>query len=238
MKKYLAAFDLDNTIVDMVDIEEAENIFYSDGKVPQRRYELLNSYRYDEYGQFLHDTLNERHLTKSQVLSVWDSYYSQTYSVIKGMDQVLKALHKDHDIIIISDSNTFHATHVLKLFGLDQYVSAVFSRPLTLKENGQLVPSDLKAAWKAPCQYGGRNVCKGQVLMDYAGDKYEKILYTGDGTNDFCPSMNLSGNALVMPRRGYSLEKLLHSSNYQAEVKTWNDGYEIISFLQECGHVA
>ena len=234
MKKYLAAFDLDNTIIDMVDIEEAEKNFYSDGKVPQYRYEIKSC---DEYRQFVHDTLNERHLTKSQVLSIWDSYYSQTYSVIKGMDQVLKALHRDHDIIIISDSNTFHATHLLKLFGLYQYVSAVFSRPLTLKENGQLVPSDLKADWKAPCQYGGRNVCKGQVLMDYAGDNYEKILYTGDGTNDFCPSMNLSGNALVMPRKGYSLEKLLHFSNCQAEVKTWNDGYEIISFLQECGHV-
>ena len=234
MKTYLAAFDLDNTIVDMVDNEEAEQIFYSDGKVPQIRYDLPSC---DEYRQFVNDTLNDRHLTKSQVLSIWDSYYSQTYFVIKGMDQVLKALHQDHDIIVISDSNTFHATHLLKLFGLYQYVSAVFSRPLNLKENGQFVSSDLKSTWKAPCQYGGRNVCKGQVLMDYAGDKYQKILYTGDGSNDFCPSMTLSGNALVMPRKGFTLEKKLKSSNCQAEVKTWNDGYEIISFLQDCGHL-
>merc|ERR1719445_353665 len=218
MKTYLAAFDLDNTIVDMVDNEEAEQIFYSDGKVPQIRYDLPSC---DEYRQFVNDTLNERHLTKSQVLSIWDCYYSKTY----------------FDIIVISDSNTFHATHLLKLFGLYQYVSAVFSRPLNLKENGQLVSSDLKATWKAPCQYGGRNVCKGQVLMDFAGDKYQKILYTGDGSNDFCPSMTLSGNALAMPRKGFTLEKKLKSSNCQAKVKTWNDGYEIISFLQDCGHL-
>ena len=77
-------------------------------------------------------------------------------------------------VIVISDSNTFHATHLLKLFGLYQYVSAVFSRPLTLKENGQLVSSDLKSTWKAPCQYGGRNVCKGQARWKYwNGEKGE-----------------------------------------------------------------
>merc|ERR1712004_540906 len=208
---------------------------YSDGKLPDNFLELRKSV--DGFRQHVIDTLNERQLTRSQVLSILDYISSEVDTLVQGMDQVLKRLHSDHDIIVISDSNTFQATHLLKLFGLYQYVSAVFSQPLDLSENGQFVFSDLKSTWKAPCQYGGRNVCKGQVLMDYAGNKYQKILYTGDGSNDFCPSMTLSGNALVMPRKGFTLEKKLKFSNCQAEVKTWNDGYEIISFLQDCGHL-
>ena len=47
--------------------------------------------------------------------------------------------------------------------------------------------------------------------MDYAGDKYQKILYIGDGSNDFCSAMTLPENNLVMPRKGFKLEKMLQS---------------------------
>ena len=133
---------------------------------------------------------------------------------------LLKTLHKDHDIIIISDSNTFHATQLLKHFGLYQYVSAVFSRPLTLKENGQLVASDLKPAWKAPCQYGGRNICKGQVLIENT--------FFGDGTNDFCPSMTLSRNSLVIPRKVFFLPKI------RCLKKSLEDSTQALIFTANC----
>ena len=232
MKKYLAVFDLDNTIIDRdTKNHHVFEALYSDGKLPDNFFELRKYV--DTFRQHVIDQLNERQLKKDQVLSILNYISDTVDSVVKGMDQVLKVLSEDHDIIVISDSNTFHAQHLLKHFGLDQYVSAVYSQPMTLTESGQFLCSDLKATWKAPCQYGGRNVCKGQVLLDYAGDKYQKILYIGDGSNDFCSAMNLSANDLVMPRKGFTLDKMLQSNNCQAEVKTWTDGYEIISFLQK-----
>ena len=231
MKKYLAVFDLDNTIFDRnTKIHKVFEKLYSDGKLPDNFLELRKSV--DGFRQHVIDTLNERQLTKSQVLSILDYISSEVDTLVQGMDQVFKKLHSDHDIIVISDSNTFQAHHALKYFELDRYVSAVFSQPLDLSENGQFVFSDLKSTWKAPCQYGGRNVCKGQVLMDYAGDKYQKILYIGDGGNDFCPAMTLSENDVVMPRKDFKLDMKLQDKNCKAEVKTWNNGQEILAFLQ------
>ena len=68
--------------------------------------------------------------------------------------------------------------------------------------------------------------------MDYAGDKYQKILYIGDGGNDFCPAMTLSENDVVMPRKDFKLDMKLQDKNCKAEVKTWNNGQEILAFLQ------
>ena len=232
MKKYLAVFDLDNTIVDRdINIHEVFEAIYDDGKLPDNFLELRKSV--DGFRQHVIDALNERKLTKSQVLSILDYISSEVDTLVQGMDQVLKKLHSDHDIIVISDSNTFQAQHALKYFGLDQYVSAVFSQPLNLSDNGQFVFSDLKSTWKAPCQYGGRNICKGQALMDYAGDKYQKILYIGDGGNDFCPAMTLSENDIVMPRKDFKLDMKLQFNKCKAEVKTWNSGQDILAFLQD-----
>merc|ERR1711860_349560 len=112
MKKYLAVFDLDNTIFDRnTKIHKVFEKLYSDGKLPDNFLELRKSV--DGFRQHVIDTLNERQLTKSQVLSILDYISSEVDTLVQGMDQVLKRLHSDHDIIVISDSNTFQAHHAL-----------------------------------------------------------------------------------------------------------------------------
>ena len=64
--------------------------------------------------------------------------------MVKEIDRVLKVLSEDHDIIIISASNTFHIGILLQHFGLDQYVTDIFSLHLTRLGYGQFVSMLLK----------------------------------------------------------------------------------------------
>ena len=139
------------------------------------------------------DTINHRNLCKIEVEQIFEEICESMTFVIEGVAELMKFLYQDHDIIVISDSNTFQAKQFLKHHDLDQFVDKVFSQILNLNNNGKLVFSELPPKWKGPCQFGGRNVCKGQIIIDYAKSKnYEKIMFTRDGSNDYCPAMTLS----------------------------------------------
>ena len=42
----------------------------------------------------------------------------------------------------------------------------------------------------------------------------QRIVYVGDGTNDFCAAMALEENDVVLARSGYSLAKLLTANSH------------------------
>lgn len=66
-----------------------------------------------------------------------------------------------------------------------------------------------------------------QNSLDAAGKK--KLIYLGDGSGDFCPSLKLKENDYLMPRRNFALCDLVskNSNDIKAEVHAWRDGEEL-----------
>ena len=71
------------------------------------------------------------------------------------------------------------------------------------------------------------------------GVEYDRVFYVGDGGNDLCPTSCLRGHDVVMPRKGYTLEKLLaqlksqeDSASLRARVIAWSSGTEIMEELK------
>jgi pyridoxal phosphate phosphatase PHOSPHO2 len=94
------------------------------------------------------------------------------------------------------------------------------------------IPSE----WGGPCQYGGRNLCKGSILKRYiSGKNYKKVSFIGDGANDLCPALTLTANDQVYPRSGYALDKALTNAGdhyqVQAKITPWITGAEILKTL-------
>jgi len=236
MKKYLAVFDLDWTLVDYPERQNRNSFkaIYENQELPENFKELRSNP--GVWQQHFIDTINNRNLSNEDLEKVLDETHgTKNISVTKGMDELLKFLFQDHDIIVISDGSTYRVKQFLKLLKLDQFITVVYSSTVDLNGNGKLVKNELPSKWKAPCQYGGINICKGQIMLDFAKSKnYKRILYFGDGHNDYCPAMTLSENDLVFPRMEFELEELLvDETNCKAKIMPWNTGFNVLSYLQK-----
>jgi hypothetical protein len=79
------------------------------------------------------------------------------------------------------------------------------------------------------CALCPRNLCKGDVLMEHLRTRREnglrtlRIIYVGDGANDFCPCTKLGSNDVVFCRKSFELEKLLRSELGKTDCRLFAD---------------
>ena len=235
MKKHLAVFDFDDTLVTYLysitsdeNIEANKAIFADRNQIPSDFVYTLGKWNLMRTLKI--NTLNARNLTKNQVWDINQKICEETRVLIEGMEEVIKFLHEDHDIIMLSDNDTLVLKVFLSRVGLLEYFSDTIARNLTLEENGQLVFEDIP---KTTCPLGGQFLCKGQVLMDYIKDKnYDTLSYFGDGKNDFCPTTKLSENDRVFPRKNFPLDLKIQENDVQAKVQSWNNGIDLLPLLK------
>ena len=235
MKKHLAVFDFDDTLVTYLysitsdeNIEANKAIFADRNQIPSDFVYTLGKWNLMRTLKI--NTLNARNLTKNQVWDINQKICEGTRVLIEGMEEVIKFLHEDHDIIMLSDNDTLVLKVFLSRVGLLEYFSDTIARNLTLEENGQLVFEDIP---KTTCPLGGHFLCKGQVLMDYIKDKnYDTLSYFGDGKNDFCPTTKLSENDRVFPRKNFPLDLKIQENDVQAKVQSWNNGIDLLPLLK------
>lgn len=146
------------------------------------------------------------------------------------------------DCIVLSDANTLFIDWALHAAGLRAAVDQIFSNPAKFNESGYMEVQHYHAH---DCRRCPVNLCKRKVLELYlsqrsdGGVEYERVFYVGDGGNDFCPTACLRGQDAVMPRKGFTLERLLAklegqegSAPLKARVIAWSSGSEILQELR------
>jgi 2-hydroxy-3-keto-5-methylthiopentenyl-1-phosphate phosphatase len=77
----------------------------------------------------------------------------------------------------------------------------------------------------------------GRELLRYStGKNYEKMVYIGDGNNDFCPSTKLSSSDHCLPRRGMAFSRLLESPEMKAkivaEIIPWDTADDVLKIFE------
>jgi len=84
-------------------------------------------------------------------------------------------------------------------------------------------------------------MCKGQELTRYLdahrqsdNTEFDRIIYVGDGSNDFCPVLCLRRQDVVLCRRSLGLERKIaderakgDASRLQCTVEYWSGAWEV-----------
>ncbi|XP_013887156.1 pyridoxal phosphate phosphatase PHOSPHO2 [Austrofundulus limnaeus] len=237
--KLLMVFDFDHTVVD--NNSDTWVIKCLPGQtLPDS---VKNSYRKGHWTEYMGRVMNyigDQGVGPDRVRGVLE-----TIPFTPGMTDLLTfiAEHKDTiDCIVISDSNTIFIDWILKGAGLRAAVDRVFTNPARLNESGYV---EVQCYHTHDCDECPVNLCKREVLERYlsekteAGTMYGRVVYVGDGGNDLCPASCLRGHDVVMPRRGYTLDKLLAKltaqegdASVKAEVFVWSSGSDILQELK------
>lgn len=169
----------------------------------------------------------------------------ETIPLTAGMMDLLTFITENKntiDCIVISDSNTMFIDWILHAAGLQAAVDQVFSNPSKFNELGYM---EVQHYHSHDCNRCPINLCKKKVLEIYLSEKsnggveYERIFYVGDGGNDLCPTSCLRGQDVVMPRKGFTLEKLIakleakeENTSLRARVVAWSSGTDILQELR------
>jgi len=83
-------------------------------------------------------------------------------------------------------------------------------------------------------------MCKGDELDAFLarkGNDFDRIVYVGDGSNDFCPIIRLRTQDIVLCRKYRGLEQRIAkegaSSGLVATIKYWAGAWEAEEYLNQ-----
>ncbi|KAJ3275523.1 hypothetical protein HDV01_000350 [Terramyces sp. JEL0728] len=157
-----------------------------------------------------------------------------------AMYEIIKFLNENNtEIIIVSDANTVYIDEICDQYNIKQFVSHVITNPANFDTDGRL--HIRKRVEKHDCLNGcAVNICKGMELLDYIklkGNKYDRLIYFGDGTNDFCPSTKMGPNDYVFPRKDFGFSIKIKDEQFRnqitAKVTEWESADELLVLVKQ-----
>ncbi|KAI4355529.1 hypothetical protein L6164_004292 [Bauhinia variegata] len=145
----------------------------------------------------------------------------------------IKAVHAlGCELRIVSDANAFFIEAILEHLGIRECFSEINTNPGYVNEEGRvriLPHHDFKKASHG-CSLCPPNMCKGLIIEriqdSMVPEEKKRIIYLGDGSGDYCPSLRLKERDFLMPRKGFPVWDLIckDPSLIKAEIHEWNDG--------------
>ncbi|CEH16407.1 hypothetical protein PFL1_03081 [Ceraceosorus bombacis] len=146
---------------------------------------------------------------------------------------------------LLSNSNSVYIDTILQHQGLKEAFTEVVTNPAHFEENGLLnlsrrIPADAPAAQQHKCKVGcSPNMCKGEELEAFLArhggrSAFERIVYVGDGGNDYCPVLRLGPKDVALVRRYRGLEKRIEKEGgVEASIRFWAGAWEVEGLLKE-----
>ena len=143
---------------------------------------------------------------------------------------------------LLSNSNTVYIETILSHHKLDQLFDEIVTNPAAFQPDGTLklqrrVPT---TAVQHGCTVGcSANMCKGAELDAFltrngGREAFERIVYVGDGGNDYCPVTRLQEKDLALVRKFRGLQtRIAREGGVKAGIKYWNGAWELEGYLDE-----
>lgn len=170
-------------------------------------------------------------------------------SLIKIPRNVIEALELAHenlcDIIIISDSNKLAIELVLLNNGILGLFKGIHTNRISHDASGKLrivpyFPNRGSHGCSTELTEIGKtcssNMCKGHILrtlIDQNG--YERVIYVGDGKNDYCPVLQLTDSDIACVRKDRNLHKLIQRNpdHLNPELCFWRTPSDLLQQFRE-----
>lgn len=136
--------------------------------------------------------------------------------------------------LCLSNANSIFISTILEDKKLTDLFHEIITNPAEWEPSGLLNlrrrvdPNGPQHSCKIGCS---PNMCKGEELDAYLArhhTQFDRIVYVGDGTNDFCPALRLRKQDLVLCRsfRGLS-KRIAKEGGLQCHVKYWSGAWEV-----------
>ena len=138
MKSKLAVFDFDLTIRDPDpgnDYSYGVSHLFPGGKLPEELIEIRKKQGSKTLFETLVPLVNKMGLTKKELE---DCFAYKNGSIIDKMDEVLKVLYDDHDIVMITGNSRAYTDNFLKRYGLFELFEEIFAHPETITDQGKI----------------------------------------------------------------------------------------------------
>ncbi|KAI8492100.1 Phospho-2-dehydro-3-deoxyheptonate aldolase AroG [Branchiostoma belcheri] len=237
-KKVLAVFDFDRTIIDC-NSDDWVAALCPGGEPPR---ELWDRYRQGFFMDAVQDLLKLLHDSGVSSQDILDAMTKAPYT--DGMKDVLKFIGKNSDVfdcIVMSGTNELFLEAAFKAGGVDRAViGKKYNNYGHIDDKGRM---HVKSYHNRICSCSV-DICKGTLLPEYIkeqaqkGVTYTKVVFVGDGVNDFCPCKGLGPSDVVMPRKGYKLMEKIEETEpspgnkLKAKIIPWERGLDVLAVLE------
>ncbi|XP_035381324.1 probable phosphatase phospho1 [Electrophorus electricus] len=241
-RRFLIFFDFDETLVDECS-DDAMVTVAPGGSLPGWLKDTYQPGKYNEYMQRVLAYLAEQGVTPATICNT-----IERLPPCPGIPALLRFLMscppEDFEVVCVSDANTVFIESWLESLGFRPLFLRIFANPAHFDDSGQL---QLRPFHAHNCLRCPVNMCKAELVQQYiaqrvcerGGRHYQRILYVGDGANDFCPSLTLSGGDTTFPRRDFPMHRLIQEmeeakpGEFKANVVPWSNGEDIIKRLRK-----
>ncbi|XP_057897659.1 phosphoethanolamine/phosphocholine phosphatase [Melospiza georgiana] len=234
--RFLLVFDFDETIVD----ENSDDSVVRGRALPERLRQSPAAGGYNEHMRRVLAFLGEQGVRPAELRAAYERI-----PLAPGVAELFQLLSKHRELlelVLISDANTFGIEAKLRAAGARSLFRKVFSNPAGPDRRGVLT---LGPYHSHECPRCPANMCKAKILAEYLAERaregveFQRVLYVGDGANDFCPAGTLTAADVAFPRKGYPMHRLIQESQekqpgaFQAAVVPWESAVEVARYLQE-----
>ncbi|ODN73247.1 hypothetical protein L202_07800 [Cryptococcus amylolentus CBS 6039] len=189
--------------------------------------------------------LYERGFKKEQVLEALRIL--PFHPAMKRAVLAYKGRDANNSLLCLSNSNEVYISTILEKHGLTDLFTDVITNPAHWSESApdHLIIGRRLPATEPPhgCTVGClANMCKGDELSTYLAahggiDSFKKIVYVGDGGNDFCPLLRMRKGDWACVRKGMELHGRIKEEGAKcglvAEVKYWEQAWQLDEYFSE-----
>lgn len=227
--KHLVVFDFDHSL-----LEEDSDTFSVLNLNPEIR-EQMNSLKdvmqWTDMMDHVYGKLHTSGITEEQIRTA--------LAKAPMHPSTIRALHLANrngaDLMVLSDANTFFIECILEANNIKHLFKGIIANPGQF-EDGRLrirryYPDHFIHGCQHPCTV---NICKGLELTKILQDRqhYHKVVYIGDGANDFCPIAKLTSCDYALPRKDFALEKVITQRHpalvkLEASLMPWSTGDDL-----------
>lgn len=162
---------------------------------------------------------------------------------VPGMPFFIRYLaERNVTIAILSDSNSYFISCVLDYLGLKSCITDVITNPAPIT-NGRIhiVPRQHTFGVSHTCPSCPYNLCKGSEMVRLmASHNPLRVVYCGDGQNDWCAAKTLRRGDVLLAREGHALHSLTQENSQSLQMKdvnvtVWRTGEECVDALKRYG---
>ncbi|KAG0701323.1 putative phosphatase-domain-containing protein [Suillus ampliporus] len=155
-------------------------------------------------------------------------------AMVRGVTKLKGASNPTTTFFCLSNANSVFISTILESKGLQNLFEEIVTNPAEFDPSGLLKlhrrvdPNGPQHSCAVGCS---PNMCKGEELtafLERHKPGYDRIIYVGDGSNDFCPILRLRSQDMVLCRRFRGLEhRISQEGGLQCQVKYWAGAWEV-----------
>ncbi|SPO44844.1 uncharacterized protein PSANT_02530 [Moesziomyces antarcticus] len=237
--KQLIVFDFDWSLVDQDTDRWVHEVL-----CPELRAELQRRKKGEQFTDLCADLLLKLHARGVTPDQLRDALRLLPFhpGVKRAISTLKQTPQPNTTLFLLSNSNTVYINTILAHHNLEGLFDEIVTNPAhftpegALKLERRIAPSAVQHTCSVGCS---ANMCKGDELEAFlerhgGRDAFDRIIYVGDGGNDYCPVKRLRTSDLAFVRKFRGLQtRIAREGGVKAGIKYWNGAWELEGYLNE-----